>query len=133
MVYEKIHTIKGEAWDYTDVLHYDVNVADTAVVYNLLVNVRNSGIYPYSNLYLFITAQAPTGLTVKDTLEIILADQNGKWYGKSIGNIFNHSAFYKKNIKFPFRGIYMFDIQHAMRDKELKGVSDIGLRLEKVN
>lgn len=131
-VYEEIVSIKNETWNFKDSLHFDVNISDTVNPFNVLINIRNAGSYQYSNIFLFITTHAPNGISVKDTFEIALADKSGKWFGSGTGNLFNYQAYYKRNIKFPYRGIYMFDIQHAMWNEELKGISDVGLRLETV-
>jgi gliding motility-associated lipoprotein GldH len=34
-------------------------------------------------------------------------------------------------LRFPARGNYVFNIQQAMRTEDLKGIADVGLRLEK--
>ena len=36
-----------------------------------------------------------------------------------------------KNLLFPFTGTYHFEIEQAMREPVLKGISDIGLFIEK--
>jgi gliding motility-associated lipoprotein GldH len=32
---------------------------------------------------------------------------------------------------FPHKGIYRFELEQAMRVKELKGIRDVGIRIEK--
>lgn len=130
--YEQIFPIKGESWNHNNILHFDVNISDTTNPFNILIDIRNSGKYPYSNIFFFITTHSPNGNMVKDTFEIKLADDRGKWFGNGMGNLYNYQAYYIKNIKFPFKGVYTFDIQHAMWNEDLKGISDIGLRLEKI-
>jgi gliding motility-associated lipoprotein GldH len=93
--------------------------------------VRNTGKYEYSNLYLFVTAHSPNGNLVRDTVEITLADERGKWLGRGAASVFTLFYPYKTNIRFPMRGIYTFDIEQAMWIRDLGNISDIGLRIEK--
>ena len=120
-----------ETWNSNHVVHFDVNVTDTAANENVFISVRNTGQYEFSNLYLFVTANSPNGSSIRDTVEIVLADEHGKWLGKGAASVFTFYYPYKTNIRFPLRGIYTFDIEQAMWIKELKHIRDIGLRIEK--
>jgi gliding motility-associated lipoprotein GldH len=130
-VYEEFRPIQGKTWNSKDVLHFNVNINDTAEAQNVYISVRNTGEYEYSNLYLFITAHSPNGSQVRDTVEITLADARGKWLGKGAASVFTLYYPYRHNIRFPIRGIYTFDIEQAMWIKDLKHISNIGLRIEK--
>ena len=130
-VYEEFSTIPGQTWSSNNTLHFNVNITDTLQAQNVLISVRNTGKYEYSNLYLFVTTHSPQGNLVRDTVEITLADERGKWMGKGAASIFTLYYPYKTNIRFPVRGIYTFDVEQAMWIKELKNISDIGLRIEK--
>jgi gliding motility-associated lipoprotein GldH len=66
-----------------------------------------------------------------DTVEILLADPLGRWKGTGVGDLFDNQTLYRKDMKFPVRGEYQFSIKQAMRPVRLKGIQDIGLRLEK--
>ena len=131
VVYEKNIALKNNTWNYNDTLFFDVNISDTISAHNIFINVRNSAEYQYSNIYLFLSTYAPNGNMLKDTFDITLADNTGKWYGKGVGSIFSLQVPYKLHIKFPYQGIYTFEIQHAMWNQNLKGISDIGLRISK--
>ena len=70
---------------------------------------------------------------LRDTTEIILADDHGKWLGKGSASMYTLVLSLSENIRFPLRGIYQFDIEQAMWIKDLKHISDIGLRIEKAD
>jgi len=129
--YNYNYSFKNEAWYIDDIKTFNVTIDDTSSLYDVFLNIRNTGIYPYQNLFLFITINAPTNYYYIDTLEILIADEKGKWYGKGIGNNFYQKVLFKRNVKFPYRGIYRFDIQHGMREEKLEGISDIGLLIQK--
>ncbi len=128
-VFEKNTEIANAVWDSENIISYDVPVMDTVQAHDVFLNIRNSGKYKYSNLFVFITTHAPNGNILTDTLEIPLADRHGKWLGRGIGDIWTHQVPYKTNIRFPYRGIYTFGIQQAMRTEHLHEIYDIGLRV----
>jgi gliding motility-associated lipoprotein GldH len=120
-----------QTWSSSNIVHFDVNISDTASAHHVYISVRNTGKYEYSNLYLFVTAHSPNGNIVRDTVEITLADERGKWLGRGAASVFTLFYPYKTNIRFPMRGIYTFDIEQAMWIRDLGNISDIGLRIEK--
>jgi gliding motility-associated lipoprotein GldH len=68
-----------------------------------------------------------------DTVEYILAEKSGKWRGSGIGDLFDNQFSYRKNIRFEKPGKYQLSIRQGMRAEQLKGIHDIGLRVEKQN
>jgi gliding motility-associated lipoprotein GldH len=130
-VYDKNVAIQHYLWNAGDTLSFHVNIADTLHTHNIYLNIRNSHHYEYSNIFLFISTYAPNGNFIKDTVEISLADKTGRWFGKGAANVFSLQVPYKMKIRFPYMGIYLFEIQHAMWNNNLKGITDIGLRVEK--
>ena len=129
-VFEQYAEIPGSTWNNKNIIHFDVNIADTTNPHNIYLNIRNRSQYSYSNIFMFITTYAPNDEFARDTFEITLADNRGRWLGKGIGNVWSLQVPYHKNIKFPYRGIYMFDIEQAMWDEDLAHIVDVGLRVE---
>ena len=98
-VFELDRHIPGNTWDVKNVQAFDVPVADTLSPCDVSVNLRHNGNYAYSNIFLFITILSPEGNSVKDTLQIQLADNAGKWYGSSaLGDIYYIRKMYRPNI-----------------------------------
>jgi gliding motility-associated lipoprotein GldH len=120
-----------DTWNNRNLVHFNVNITDTVTPENVYISVRHSGKYEFSNLYLFVTAESPNGSIKRDTTEIILADDHGKWQGKGAASVFTVYYPYKTNIRFPVTGIYTFTIEQAMWIRDLKNVSNIGLMVEK--
>jgi gliding motility-associated lipoprotein GldH len=130
-VYEKNIRIPDGIWDKNNPVRFELIVEDTITPHNLYINVRNTGMYPVSNLYLFVTTVAPSGHSIKDTVQIILADEKGKWLGKGLGDIWDNQQLYKENVRFAQKGKYIFEYEQAMRLEKLPFILDVGLRLEK--
>jgi len=124
--------IAPQGWNKDSLCVFDIPIADENLSYNVYVNVRNRGEYPYQNLWLFLQKMSPDSTIVKDSIELYLADQRGKWLGSGIGSVLEMPVLYLQNVKFPTKGTYHFKIGHGMRDTMLVGINDIGMRVEKV-
>jgi gliding motility-associated lipoprotein GldH len=132
-VFDDNKTLSSEGWDRADKANFTVNITDTISAHNVYINVRNADGYPYSNLYLFIHTQFPDGRKFTDTLECVLADQNGKWLGNGLGDIYDNQILFKRNVRFSKSGNYTFALEQAMRLQKLPLIMDVGMRIEKVN
>jgi gliding motility-associated lipoprotein GldH len=130
-IFEQNQAIPEIGWSSKNVLKFDVDVANIKVPTNFYINVRNADGYPYSNLFLFIKTKFPNGKMSNDTLECILANENGKWIGKGLGDIYDNQIPFKRNVRFPEAGKYTFEIQHAMRMDTIPLIMDVGLRIAK--
>jgi gliding motility-associated lipoprotein GldH len=129
-VYEQNIAIDHSAWPEGKILRYEYNSTDTVTTKLLSIGLRHTGLYPYSNIYLFITTLAPNGKNIKDTVEYNLVNDNGKWIGSGIGDICDLRLAYKHKARFGQQGKYIFYIQHGMREKILNGIIDVGIRIE---
>ena len=131
--YEKNVTIKGYIWDSKFIPEYEIEIKDTSVQYNLYVNVRHAEVYPFRNIWLLIESQFPDGTKSSKRIEIILADEGGKWYGEGLGDIWDYRALIQENAFFNQPGKYVFTLQHNMRTDPLPGIMSIGFRVENTN
>jgi gliding motility-associated lipoprotein GldH len=121
----------GKIWKLTNIPTFKVPITDTLTSNNVIFTIRSGSSYPFRNIYLFVTTTSPDGKNITDTLQYNLADEKGKWFGKGFGDIHELNLPYKSNVFFPLKGTYVFKIQHGMRIENLKGIYDIGLRIEK--
>jgi gliding motility-associated lipoprotein GldH len=117
-------------WNKEKEFYFTYQIQDLESLYDLSIEVRNNNWYPYQNLWLFCAEEQPVGPISRDTIECMLADDYGKWKGKGI-TIFHLSIPIRTNYKFEHKGQYTFNIRHGMRDDDLKGIEEIGLRLKK--
>jgi gliding motility-associated lipoprotein GldH len=93
--------------------------------------VRNAGGYQFSNLFIFFTTTIPSGKMERDTIEITLADETGKWLGDGLGDIWDNRQLFKSNFRFPEKGTYTFTLEQAMRVNPLPQIMDVGIRIER--
>lgn len=131
-LFEENKRIVDSQWAFQDVKSFRVDVQDTIQRTNFYVNIRNADEYAYSNLYLFMTTTFPNGKLLTDTLECLLANEKGQWLGSGVGDIYENQILFKRNVIFPIKGEYLFDIQHGMRSDTIPLIMDVGLRIETV-
>ena len=139
-VFDEYKSITNNSWSQDHSINFKFEITDTISKNNLFINVRNSNQYQFSNLYIISSINFPNGKKIVDTLQYEIADKNGRFLGEGISDIKHNKLFFKENIIFPFSGNYNVSISQAMRKngsidgiKELRGVSDVGFRIEKVN
>ncbi len=130
-MFEENFAIEKETWNVHNRVKFELTISDLVPHYNVYLNVRNAPEYPYSNLYLFLNTGYPDGKISRDTLELTLADYDGRWLGSGMGSVKFSRFLLQKGIQFRQKGIYHFELEQAMRVNELKGIRDIGLRIEK--
>lgn len=132
-VYEQYEAIPENRWDRNHIVRFEVNITDTLTPHNLYVDIRNSGKYEMANLWLFIRTISPQGIEILDTLQCVLADEDGRWRGSGLGDIFDLQIPFKSSVVFPYSGIYVFEYEQGMRTSVLSGIRDMGLRIERVD
>jgi len=131
-VYDMYTAIPNLKWEANKPVVFNVEIKDTINPHNVYINIRNSSKYENMNLFLFVHTISPSGAELVDTFECMLADERGKWLGSGWGDIYDNRFVYKKQVRFPVQGEYLFRITQAMRTEELKNISDVGLRIDKL-
>lgn len=120
-------------WKKNEAKKIDFEVRDATSPKNLIFVIRNNNDYPYSNLFLISTIKGEKNKVIKiDTLQYILAQPNGEWLGSGMGDVKELLVQYKNTYKFPSQGKYQIEIKHGMRTNELKGIEDLGVKIENI-
>lgn len=123
------------AWHRDLVPEFTFVVTDTVSRHDLYIDIRHTGDYPYSDLFLFVDLSGPDDRHLRDTVECLLADPTGRWYGRGLGFIFadryEAHVLYKLGNRFPTAGRYSIRLEQAMRTEELPGVMDVGISVER--
>lgn len=137
-LFEKNIKIDQNVWDIQQNPSFNYINNDTTSTQKLIINIRHSSNYPFSNLWLFVHTTLPDNSLITDTLECILAKKDGKWLGNGLGDIWDLQANYESRI-FNLQGAYNFRFEQAMRHgdlskiEQLPGIMEMGLRIEKTN
>lgn len=130
-VYEKNISIDKYMWDSKTVPSFSVTISDTTQLYNIYVNIRHADLYPFQNIWLQIGTEFPDGTHANRRIEIMLANDEGKWHGEGLGDIWDFRALVQENAFFKSGGTYTFTLAQNMRQDPLPGIMAVGLRVEK--
>jgi gliding motility-associated lipoprotein GldH len=135
-VFDEYKTV-GSAWHKDSIITFDLPILDSTKRYNLFINLRDNNNYQYNNLFLIVSIEKPNGYTKVDTLEYQMASPDGTLLGEGFTDIKESKLFYKEKVK--FKGKYKVSIKQAVRETGkvpgvtlLEGITDIGLRIEKI-
>jgi len=138
-VFSEYQSLPNETWFLNNKIVFNVDNTDTIINKNVFINIRNTVNYPFSSLFLIAKIETPNKGQIIDTLEYEMADNYGNWLGSGISNLKENKLIYKQNYHFSNKGNYKFTIQQATRSNNdiegsmpLKGISDVGLSIEKV-
>ncbi|MFY8069688.1 MAG: gliding motility lipoprotein GldH [Flavobacterium sp.] len=128
------------SWKKSDTLRFTFEQKDTINPFNLFLNVRNNNDYPFNNMYLIVSLKEPGKKpTIKiDTLEYQMADVDGTLLGEGFTDVKESKLWYLENYVFNRIGNYKVEVVQAVRATgevngvaELKGITELGLRIEK--
>ncbi|MBE0392096.1 gliding motility-associated lipoprotein GldH [Flavobacterium sp. 7E] len=127
----------GSAWHKDNIVSFDLPQLDSTKRYNMFINIRDNDNYKYNNLFLIVSLELPNGYTKIDTLEYEMAEPDGTLLGNGFTDIKESKLFYKDNVR--FRSTYKVNIKQAVRETgkvpgvtELDGITEVGLRIEKI-
>ena len=132
MVYDQYIQTEDGQWRWQDAREFDINMTDTISLHNIYLQVRHTVEYPLSNLYMFVHVKGPSGQHMKDTVNLVLANPDGRWVGRGSGNLRELRLLYRSDTKFSQSGTYTFTLEQGMRTPELP-VTDLGVRIERIN
>jgi gliding motility-associated lipoprotein GldH len=130
VIFDESVVISNATWNNQDFPYFDVNVEDTTSAYNFYLNIRHLENYRYSNFYMFLHTTFPDGNQTHDTIELVLSYPDGRWIGKGSGSMRDNNILLNNNLHFPAKGNYRFEIEQAMRESVLEGITDVGIRFE---
>lgn len=126
------------SWHKDSIVTFDVANFDTSKKYDLFINLRDNADYQYNNIFLIVSVLQPNKQVKVDTLEYEMANPDGSLLGNGFSDVKENKLVYKLNESFKLKGNYKIKIQQAMRetgkiegDLKLKGISEVGLRIEK--
>ncbi|MGV9002456.1 gliding motility lipoprotein GldH [Flavobacterium sp.] len=127
----------GKSWHKDSIVSFQLPQLEKDKSYNLFLNVRDNDDYPFDNLFIIVSLEQPDKKIKVDTLEYSMTNPDGTLLGEGFSDIKESKLFYKANEKFNLKGIYTIHIKQAVRQtgkiegvKELKGITDVGFRIE---
>ncbi|MCQ2226719.1 MAG: gliding motility lipoprotein GldH [Bacteroidales bacterium] len=130
-IYNAYVALPNAGWNDDSLAVFHAKIDDNKTPYDITLQIRNQSFYRYANLWLFVDVVAPSGQTLRDTVELTLANSDGSWIGAGWGSLYSLQCPYRLNTRFSEPGDYTFRISHGMRDDDIEGIHSVGLRIVK--
>lgn len=124
-IFEEYRNIPEEEWQIRDTVKFSADLPQKDE-YDFRIGIRHTTDYEMANLWCFVMVCDSSGWLVRDSLNIKIAEPDGRWIGK--GNSI-------KTLEYPIArlnrtlpaGKYSFAIVQGMRTRSLKGIKNVGL------
>ena len=132
------HSFPDSSWNYQDDIKFHITTEDSTQVRISNISIRHNTSYKYQNIIFFLQHSYKENIISTNTIELLLAEDNGKWIGKGKSNIkeFSTTILSPKTYQ---NGLHSFSLELAMRDntstelEKLDGISDISFYLTTEN
>ena len=117
--------LPSEGWAYTDTLVFYSSIPDSTAQGRLVLSLRHSNEYPYSNLWIEVSRQDASGSVKADTVNFLMASPYGQWYGQGFGASYQISDTLLQTVELtdsmPLR------VRHIMRPDTIRGIEQLGI------
>lgn len=123
-----------EGWEPGDSLKFEVDTLQASGKYQITLGLRTSVSipYPYQSITLLICQHWHNPeRTMRDTVNMVLTDERGDANGSGVS--FNQYAYDWKTLDLTAGSCAYITINHLMRSEMLKGISNVGVKLERVD
>jgi gliding motility-associated lipoprotein GldH len=131
VLFQEFTDVASAGWERDSSVQFDVAIEDTVQPYVVLVTIRHTDEYPFRNCFLGRQVIGAHGVEYQDTVEIQLANAEGKWLGQGVGGVKTLTVpFRAQAVSFQKSGLYRFRFSHVMRETPLPGIRSIGLSIE---
>ena len=131
--YENKLSFDDKKWGGNESAKFEVEIDDTKSRYNILISFKNYKNYKTSNLWIFSKIISPSENIQYDTIEFLISDNKGKWFGETSGDKVSNLFIYKSNVAFPEKGLYYFVLQQGMRENDTPIAESVGIIIDKLN
>ncbi len=134
---EQFHNVADRTWLFNKPENFEVHITNPGT-YTMLVQVRYTQEYSFSNIWMSIKEKGPDGKESAMRINVPLFDLSGKPFGSFAGKFYDRSfpdaQLESQDLKlnFPSAGTYSFSLEQNMRVDKLDGISQLGIRLKEV-
>lgn len=123
--YSEYHHIPAEGWRYGEAMVYRPEFRDSVATGRLVAAVTHAADFPYTSLWLEVSAADPSGRVAADTVRLMLADRYGRWLGRGIGPRLQVTDTLARRVTIA-RGTPV-KVRHIMQTDTLPGIEQVGI------
>ena len=115
-------------WAYGDTISFATDIlSDSVTTGHLIVALRHTNSYPFSNIWLEVTHSGSDNIPRRDTINCTLADIYGRWQGQGFGASYQYADTIPARMEIK-RGNPL-TIRHIMRVDTLRDIEHLGIML----
>lgn len=129
-VYEKFSKFPDRTWNYKQPQQFTFHLSEGT--YSVQLNLQNTDIYPFENIWLSTSIKGPDGETVTGLNSYSLAYPDGVWKGNGPGGYYDLPITIGDDFAVQKAGDYTFTLSQNMRTDNLQGINGIGIRLRRM-
>ena len=129
MIDEEV-AFETKQWAQDETLDFIISVTDTSKRYNIYLEIDHSKMYIYQNIYMNVHTKYPSGKSLKQQLNVDLAELDGKWKGICKGEDCKAQIVLQENAYFNELGTHTFGFEQFTRDIKLSGMNGISFKVE---
>jgi gliding motility-associated lipoprotein GldH len=104
---------------------------------DIYIHIRNTNMYPYSNLFIVAELRDSLEVLTRDTLEYAMADPQGKWLGTGFMEVKESKLWWQTDWTPPHEGPYFIEFSQRVRNNGsvqgvpfLEGIISVGVAIE---
>lgn len=127
--YDVYKSVENRQWHRKEKQIFHVHVKENSRPYDVWMYIRHTGEYDFENLFFIFSQQGPGIPTSSYKQKLNLATPDGRWTGKTAGNLYENRLLLQKNYIFPDTGLYVFEIAQHMHENPIRNITDIGLKI----
>lgn len=125
-IYVESGEFKNEVWMSNEPIYLNIEI-DQSDEYEMTLNVRHTIDYEFANMWCFVTLRDSAHVILRDTLNIPIAAEDGRWLGQGNSLISVSTLLHKKAVL--IQGRYEVEIVQGMRCNALNGVKNVSVIL----
>ena len=114
-------------------INFNPEIKDIEARYKMTIAFRHTSGYAYSNLPLLVKIISPSGKVSEKHYNIEVVDNNGRFKGEGLGDIWDLEFLAEENFAFGEAGTHQFFIEYELPIDPLNMAIELGLKIEKIN
>ena len=118
-------------WKSGQEIAFSPNIEDIEQTYTLTVAIRHVYGIPASEIGISIRSIAPSGKETINTYNLEIKNSSNEYAGSCAGDLCDLEKMVNENLKFDEPGEHKFIITHNIRGKNIPGIMEVGMIIDK--
>ena len=129
-VQEKYKTLPKERWERDSNYKFEFNITQTGN-YHISICIRHTSDYKQKNIGCNLSISRQGTTLLNENTDVTLVDNNGEWLGEGLPGLKSLVQPVNPILTADSVGVYTIEVKHRMKDKQLNGIKNIGIKINK--